>query len=175
MAKLNNITVELSLPGIGSIQGNWSPDETEQRAAWELYVELVTRISTANVQNRVGSIREALSSLHSLFGTTRQILKTYGPDIARPKGNSVLSLGYISVTILNNILRPFLMKWHPLLLDFEAKRPENTSLIDHEDDWEYYEIFRQELRVIQETILDYANLLAEAAKVPKLLFLDTKS
>lgn len=168
MAKLNNITVELSLPGIGSIQGNWSPDETEQRAAWELYVELITRVSTANVQNNTGSLREALSSLHSLFGTTRQILKTYGPDIARPKGTSILSLGYISITILNSILRPFLLKWHPLLLDFEAKKPENISPIDYEDDWEQYETFRRELKVIQEAILDYANLLAEAAKVPKL-------
>jgi hypothetical protein len=170
MAKLNSLRVELGIPAIGKIEGSWTPDESEQRAAWELYVELTTRVSLIDLHQDDGLLRESLSSIHSLFGTTRQILRNYGPTIARPKGNNALSLGYIALTILNLVLRPFLSKWHPLLLDHEASKPTDISSIDHEKEWEYYSDFRIALQANQKTLYDYANLLAEAAGIPPLVY-----
>ena len=43
MPKLVNVNLALKIPGIGGISGTWEPDESEIRAAWELYVEVVTR------------------------------------------------------------------------------------------------------------------------------------
>ena len=43
MPKLVNVKLDLKLPGIGGIGGTWEPDESEVGAAWELYVEMVTR------------------------------------------------------------------------------------------------------------------------------------
>ena len=117
MPKLKNIKVSLKLPYIGGIEGTWEPDESERKAAWELYVELVTRISVAEPHE--GMLREALSSLYTLFGTTRTILRTYGPGIAQPKGGNPLSFGSLAVTILNVVIRPVLAQWHPMLLDYE--------------------------------------------------------
>lgn len=174
MAKLNSVKVELGIPSIGKIEGTWLPDEDEQKAAWELYVELITRISIIDLSPEVGLLRESLSSLHSLFDTTRQILRENGPSIARPKGKDVLSLGYIAITILNLVLRPFLSKWHPLLLDHEASKQSNISSLDHEQIWEHYTEFRQSLRNIQYVLLEYANLLAEAAKVPPLVYKNSR-
>lgn len=170
MAKLNSVNVEIGIPSIGKIEGSWSPDDSEQRAAWELYVEIVTRISAVELQPKEGSLRETLSSLHSLFGTTRAILRSYGPSIARPKGGSSLSLGYIAVTILNLVIRPFLSKWHPLLTDYEATRPSHISTIDHEQAWDRLFEFRRALAETQKSILEYADVLAEVAKVPPLYF-----
>lgn len=170
MAKLTSVNVEIGIPSIGKIEGSWSPDDSEERASWELYVEIITRVSTIELHPNGGLLRESLSSLHSLFETTRHILRSYGPNIARPKGSSSLSLGYIAVTILNLVLRPFLSKWHPLLLDYEATRPANISPIDHEQTWDYFFEFRQALMETQTSILEYADVLARVAKIPPLSF-----
>jgi hypothetical protein len=50
MPKLTSVAVSLKLPFLGDFNGTWEPDETEQRAAWEMYVELVTRVSLVELQ-----------------------------------------------------------------------------------------------------------------------------
>ena len=120
--KLSSVTVKLQLPYIGGIEGNWQPDGRERDAAWEMYVELITRVAVVELRPDEGLIREALTSLYSLFDTTRGILRKYGPSIAKSKRGSDLSFGYIAVSVLNGLLRPLLAKWHPLLADHEAQR-----------------------------------------------------
>ena len=68
--------VKVNLPfGFGETE--WVTDEGHRQVAWALYVELVTRISVQELHPGQGLIREALSSLYSLFDTTRQILRDY--------------------------------------------------------------------------------------------------
>jgi hypothetical protein len=46
LAAVKQISLSLGLPfGLGSISGTWEPDEQEQRAAWEISVELITGTS----------------------------------------------------------------------------------------------------------------------------------
>lgn len=165
-----SVTVEIGVPGWGSIAGTWEPDENEQMAAWELYVELITRVSVVNVSKSNYLLRESLESLHSLFDITRSILRQYGPAIAKPKNGRVLSLGYLAITILNSILRPFLSKWHPILLDHESQKPTNISSLQHEQNWQYYHEFRWELEQIQSSVSEYGNVLAEVSGVAPLLY-----
>ena len=169
MAKLTSFKVKLELPYIGGIEGNWQPDESERKAAWEMYVELVTRVSVVEIQPEESLLREALSSLYTLFGTTRQILRDYGPSVAQPKGEDKLSFGYLAVTILNVVLRPILSKWHPLLLDYENKRPNTVSPLEHERQWDKHDELRQELNQARTILIEYTNLLAEVAGVPSLI------
>jgi len=168
-----SVDLDLKIPftDIGfKIGGKWKPDESERRAAWELYVELVTRISVAELRPGEGLLREALSSLYSLFATTRGILRSYGPGIAQPKlGDSDLSFGYIAVTVLNVALRPVLSTWHPRLADWEAKKPADRSAMEHEQAWAHAEELRAGLNTLREELIDYANLLADAARVPSLI------
>jgi hypothetical protein len=56
-------------------QLEFEPDEIQQMAAWELYVELATRIAVRPFGADEGLMREALSSLYSIFGTTRDVLR----------------------------------------------------------------------------------------------------
>jgi len=170
MPKLTSVKVSLSLPYLGGIQGTWEPDETEQSAAWEMYVELITRISVVELYPDEGSLREALSSLYSLFNTTRNLLREKGPSIARPKGKSQISFAYLAVAILNSVLRHTLAKWHPLLLHYESTKPISVSSMEHEQRWKDGAQLRQELNEVRNILIKYANLLAEVAKVPSLMF-----
>jgi hypothetical protein len=152
--------VELSLPfGLGKAE--WQPDEIERKAAWSLYIELVTRISVEPLRVGEGVLREALSSLYSLFATTRLVLREAGPDI----GVSENTLGGIAVAVLNRGLRPFLSKWHPELQDWEVQRGSNVSAKQHELNWPKEKELRLELEELREELKQYSDALATIAGV----------
>jgi hypothetical protein len=169
VAKLSSVKVRLKLPYIGGVEGTWEPDQSERDAAWEMYVELITRISVAELKPNEGLLREALSSLYTLFDTTRKILRKYGPTVAKPKGRGNLSFGYLAVAILNVVLRPTLAKWHPLLLDYENTKKDAVSPLEHETMWDKSAELRQELNNVRKLLTEYADILAKVAEVPSLI------
>jgi hypothetical protein len=162
-AMLSKVTVKL--PGI---EGEWVADEAQRTAAWEMYVELVTRIAVQPLGRDEGMLREALASLHALFGETRRILRAYGPDIAKPERKRYLSFGAIAVDVLNVWLRPFLAQWHPRLEDHESRRPAGVSSFQHEHAWSEAPALRAALDQLRAQLVSYADLLAQACDIPSL-------
>jgi len=152
--------VSVSLPfGIGS--ASWEADPTERNAGWELYIELVTRIAVQPMAEDLGTLREALNSLYTLFGSTREILRKAGPKV----GASHDSVGGIAIAVLNNGLRPFLSKWHPLLQNWEVQRSEELSIQVHEKDWELEPELRKELETLRKNLERYAQALASISGI----------
>jgi hypothetical protein len=168
---LTSVTVGLKL-GPVSLGGTWEPDEREMEAAWEMYIELATRISTQALKDDEGLLREALSSLHDLFPITREILRRHGPTVARKKGDGDHSFAELAIYVLNYTVRPVLAKWHPLLEEYEASRPEGHSARTHEAEWSRAAELRGALEDLRTDLLDYANLLAKVAGVEPLIALD---
>ena len=164
MGKSKITSVQVNLP---FISGTWEADDDQRRAAWEMYVELVTRISIQPLDPDEGLLREALSSLYVLFGETRRILREHGPGVARPEHKQLLAFGQIAVDVLNHGLRPFLAKWHPLLAEHEASRGA-ASATAHERAWSMTGPMRADLTVLQSTLTAYADLLAAACSIPPL-------
>lgn len=157
-ATLKKVTVSLPF-GIGSAE--WETDVKQRRAAWSLYVELVTRIAVQPLEVDQGLLREALTSLHSLFSTTRQILKDAGPNV----GASRDSVGGIAIAVLIRGIRPFLASWHPLLQAWEAQRLPHISPKEHEQNWCEEPTLRNELELLRQDLEQYANSLATIAGV----------
>ncbi|MGW6955977.1 hypothetical protein [Streptomyces chartreusis] len=151
------------------ISGTWEPNDAERRAAWEVYVELVTRVSVVPLRAEEGLLREALSSLYSLFATTRDVLRQHGPEVAEPKRNGQYNFGYLAVAMLNFGIRPLLARWHPTLEDWENQRPADRSRRDHEQLWPQADEFRATLKDTRHILTAYADLLASACGVPNLL------
>lgn len=168
MMKPSVVKVSLSIPFVGQFDGTWEPSDAERRAAWELYVELVTRISVVPLPTDQGSLRAALSSLYSLFDTTRAILKRHGPAVA-VEAPSGLSFGRLAVGVLNG-LRPTLTRWHPELDAHESTRPEHVDALSHERDWEHAAQLRREIDGTRVLLVEFARLLGSVAEVdPQLL------
>ena len=126
----------------------WKPNDSDRNAAWELYVELLTRITTQPLLNDHGSENAALSSIHSLFETTRTILKE--------NGAGCIQFSRIAIVVLNQIIRPFTAKWHI------------RSLNDAFDSADQCVEFRAELQVLQQQLRKYTALLSELADVEDL-------
>ena len=171
---LRAVNVGLNL-GPVQLGGTWEPDESEVEAAWEMYIELATRISTQPLAEGEGILREALDSLHALFPTTREILRGRGPTVARKKGAGEHSFAELAVYVLNYAVRPVLAKWHPLLADHEARRPEESTVVEHEAAWDRAQELRAVLETLRTSLLEYANLLAEVAGVEPLIALDERA
>ena len=126
----------------------WKPNKNDENAAWAMYVEMVTRVITQPLPPDSGDEKTALKSVHSLFQSTRGVLKEYGKDCEEfPK---------IAIEILNQKVRPFTTEWHRRSLE-DAFKYETER-----------EQFRQELAVLQETLQGYTRSLAKIAKVEDL-------
>ena len=168
IVKLSKTKFKVTL-GFLSVESEWIIDEIQIKAAWELYVELATRISTAKLQKSDGLLREALTSLYSIFATTREILKKYGPTIATPTHPNDTTFGHLAISVLNKILRPTLAKWHPLLMDWEQQKQITKSTTEHENEWEFNAELRDELNEVRIKLIKYANVLGEVSGVANLI------
>ena len=117
-----------------------------RRTAWELFVEVSTRVSSQPLSEGEGYLREALNSLYQLFGHTRDLLRKSQP--ARVASRQ--SVEYFALTMLNQQLRPFLTKWHPRLGAFEKSGGTDEST------WSENEAFRTELEAMRQNLIQFA-------------------
>jgi hypothetical protein len=130
----------------------WKPVDEDKDAAWELYIELLTRITTQPLEVEHGDEQSALSSIHAIFSLTREVIKN--------KGRHCIEFTKIAVVVLNQIVRPFTAKWHKL------------SLVGAFDDPKQCELFREELQELQEILKRYTQMLANMAGVEDLTTLE---
>ena len=156
-AKLKKVTIKI--PWVGELE--FEDDPTQRMAAWSLYVELVTRIAVEPLGADEGILREALNSLYSLFSTTREILKTAGPEV----GCRENTVGGIAIIILNKGIRPFLAYWHPRLQAWEAKRDSSTSMQEHEQQWTEEIHLRKAFDDLRIKLTQYADALEKISGV----------
>ncbi len=99
--KWNLTGIQVKLP---ILEMEWKPCDTDKDAAWDLYVELLTRITTQPLPDEDGVEQAALNSIYALFDLTRHTLKEHG--------RSCIEFSRIAVIVLNQVVRPFTAKWH---------------------------------------------------------------
>lgn len=162
------VKVNLAIPLLGGIEGTWEPKRAERDAAWELYVELITRVSVVELDPADGKTREALTSFYQLFGITRDILRRYGPTVARGNSRRV-TFGRIAVMMLNGVVRPVLARWHPLLSAYEEQRPPEVDTVKHERNWEHFAELRGDIDQTRRHLTEIAKVLGTVAGVESLL------
>ncbi len=52
------------------LEMDWNPQDEDKAAAWELYIELLTRITSQPLDDDHGDEKTALASVFSIFETT---------------------------------------------------------------------------------------------------------
>ncbi|MGH8601561.1 MAG: hypothetical protein ACREXR_01890 [Gammaproteobacteria bacterium] len=151
--RLTEITV--TVPQLSQL--TFAVNKDDKQTAWELFIEVATRVSTQPLGQNEGFLREALNSLYQLFGQTREILKKAQPT----KVKRVKTVEYLALSMLNRELRPFLSKWHLRLSRFE------TSGGADEASWPENDQFRAELEMMRKRLLEFALAFARLAGVPE--------
>lgn len=141
--------VRLNVLGIG-LDIDLKQDDRD--AAWELYVEMLTRIVTQPLPVEAGDEQTALDSVYSLFPTTREILHR--------RGRNAVQFSKVAIPVLNQVVRPFTAKWHKKSLAGAFAQPDERRA------------FRAELETLQADLRNYNRLLAKIASVEDLTDLE---
>ena len=130
------------------LEADVSFKQPDRDAAWDLYVELVTRITTQPLSETEGKEMAALDSVYALFPLTRETIKRHGRHCHQ--------FARLAVVILNQKIRPFTAKWHRV--------SEDGGFADES----IRQQFRTELVELQSTLKAYTSMLAELAEVEDL-------
>ena len=145
--RLNKIRLNL-----GIVNSEISFQQADIDAAWELYIEMLTRIITQPLPSEAGDEKTALGSIYALFAITREILHRHG--------RGTIQFSKIAIPVLNQVVRPFTTKWHKECL---------AGAFDHESN---RKVFREELEILQSELRNYNSMLAEIAGVEDLTNLE---
>jgi len=127
------------------LEMDWEPSDPDKDAAWDLYVELLTRITTQELPKEHGVEEIALGSVYKIFELTRRTLKEHG--------RKAENFTRIAIIVLNQIIRPFTAKWH--LLSNQGAFSEEDKCVK----------FRAELAKLQGALIIYTKLLSDLADV----------
>lgn len=128
------------------LEMEWEPKDADRDAAWELYIELLTRVTTQELADGDGDELSALSSIHKIFDLTREIIKKNKRDC--------MEFTKIAIIVLNQLIRPFTAKWHKKSLN---------GLSEEEK-----VVFRGELKELQKKLRLYTQMLGEMAGVEEI-------
>ncbi|ELS52463.1 toll/interleukin-1 receptor domain-containing protein [Streptomyces viridochromogenes] len=147
----------LAFPGTRREAPMAAPSESERMAAYDIQVELVTRIGVQELAPGTGSLREALTSLKSLIDFTRATLHTYSVSLERGSQTGAPTVQSLAYTLINETIRPFTSTWHPRLAAHEARCPADTAPHDHEAAWPKGDEMRAELAALREPLVRIAE------------------
>ncbi len=120
----------------------------DRKAAWELYIELLTRIATQPLGDEEGVEVTALESIVALFPVARQLLRSHGAEAT--------AFAALVLALINHRVRGFTAPWHKRSTEGRLADPAMAGR------------FRQELRNLQDDFRAVAKLLARMAQVPPL-------
>ena len=137
---------------LGFLEGEFAPRDPDRAAAWELYIELLTRVTTQYLPPDHGEEATALESVHSIFKETRSILRTQGSGCGE--------FAKLAIPVLNQIVRPFTAKWHRLSVGGELAKKQRCRE------------FRVDLAKLQSELRNYTRALAAMANVEDLTTLE---
>jgi hypothetical protein len=142
-------SLKLKLP---FLEGEFKPQDPDRAAAWELYVELLSRVTTQRLLPQDGDEKAALDSVFALFPLTRDILKRHGAGCTE--------FAKIAIPVLNQVIRPFTARWHRQSLQVAFEDASRCAA------------FRHDLAQLQPQLRAYTQALASLAQVEDLTELE---
>jgi len=140
---------------VGFLDMEFKPTAQDKDAAWELYIELLTRITTQSLAPAHGDEATALASVFKLFELTCSILRAPGRRGAK-------EFTKVAIVVLNQVVRPFTAEWHKRSLAGDFAKPEVC------------EEYRQKLAALQGQLVIYTRALANMAGVEDLTRLEAE-
>ncbi|MEO8351936.1 MAG: hypothetical protein ABI680_09405 [Chthoniobacteraceae bacterium] len=117
---------------------SWEPNDDDRKAAAKLHTQIISRITTQRLGYLDGVEVTALTSVYTLFQSTRDIAHEH------PEARHFDAIAW---DVLNNQVRPFTAKWH------RASERGALSALDATDE------FRAELNSRQEVLTRFDHLL----------------
>lgn len=123
----------------------WAPTAADRAFAWDMYIELQTRITIQDLDDDVGDDETALTSVYKLFPLSREFMHRHGVECA--------NAATLLTAFLNQKIRPFTAYWHKRSIVEDWKG--NASVPRAE--------FREQFRQLRPTLRLLAAALSQIA------------
>jgi hypothetical protein len=122
-------------------------EATDRTLAWEMQVELASRIATAPLPPGQGRLRDELNSLRRLLDEVPAALRRASPECSRPRGDNQPTTAAMVIGIHERLL-PFLRRYHASLQSWEMSAGDPSSP-EREQSWPDNGAFRRDLAELQ--------------------------
>ena len=126
----------------------WAPRDADRALAWDVYVELRTRIATQDLKDDEGDDVTALTSIYRLFPLTRERMQHHGVACS--------NAGALLTAFLNEKVRWFTAKWHKVSTDQRWKDNPDESRPEFRTE------LRDKLQPVLRRLADALSQLADA-------------
>lgn len=123
----------------------WAPTDADRALAWDVYVELQTRIAVQTLRDDEGDDTTALTSIYKLFPLSRESMRRHGVECA--------NTGVLLTAFLNQKVRNFTAQWHKRSVEERWSKKPGTK---HPE-------FRAALKNLQPELKQLARALSQLA------------
>jgi hypothetical protein len=114
-------TVNVTLPS--GISFEFKAQEEDRKIAWEIFVQIRTRIAAVEFKKGEDSFKDVNVSLFALFTLIREkILGLSLKTVTKDKDGNLVELYF---SILNHGIRPYLTKWHIPVSHFHERQKDS--------------------------------------------------
>ena len=107
--KTTDFEIDTAEMGIGSHKISFKPNLKDQEIAYKIWVELSTRKIGLPIDLNEDVISEVYDSWHNFFSITSELIKDI--PVSKVKNPSTGKIITLSISVLNEGLRPHLTKW----------------------------------------------------------------
>ena len=147
--------------GTGTI--TFRPNLRDQEIAYKIWVELSTRKIGLQIDLDHDVIEEIYDSWHSFFSITRELIKDI--PVSKVKGESTREIIRLSISVLNEGLRPHLTRWQARFRHwYEKKLKSEGDDIDPQAIQASYPEFaelKKDLLAVNERLIRYREKMRE--------------
>ncbi len=153
------VEAELKLGGIGGVKIR--PSYADMQVAHRAWVELVTRKAALPFDEENDVIAEVYDSWYQLFGRMRDLIKEIPAQKLR-SSRDTRELVRLMVDALNKGLRPHLTRWQARFrrwYEAQLTAQEGVPPQTLQRQFPEYDALIKDLRIINQQILEYAELL----------------
>lgn len=155
-----SISIDSAEIGLGSSKLVIKASHEELQLAYDVWVELSTRKIALPFDDEHDSVHGIHQSWYDFFSITRELLKKVPARKLRAKQS--LSIVTIVIRVLNEVIRPYLTKWHGKFDSWEASQSSNSHpTVPEEKQKEFpeYAIMIEELKTVNRALVNYKKEL----------------
>lgn len=154
--------------GIGNGKIRFKPNQADKQIAYAIWVELSTRKIGLPIDLEHDVIADIYDSWYSFFSVTRELIKTV--PVAKVRRDSTQKVIRLSISILNEGLRPHLTIWQArfrIWYERELKRSETDSHETAIDLQELQKMFPKygeltsDLQLVNQRLIHYRGKMRE--------------
>ncbi len=158
-----NFEIDTAELGIGSHKISFKPNLRDQEIAYKIWVELSTRKIGLPIDLEHDVISEVYDSWYNFFSITRELIKDI--PVSKLKNPSTKQIITLSISVLNEGLRPHLTNWQARFRRWYDKQLESTAEdIDPQSIQAKYPRFddlKKDLEAVNKRLIRYREKMRE--------------